>query len=433
MKRRVVVSLIALALASLAACNDDDVGGAAKGEFGSHVAVYETWYSRPTRGDLAEDSDLIATALDRARRVIVREAARRYNNGEVVGEPRAAFAVDTAHGSVVYAIGHINYDIRSESYTASGVPLPFAVVVMLDERGRVTGVRTETPVSQGESGTDPPEGSFALAAYADPAGEQLLVLDGGAQPSVMAGLRRGDPETGPIAVETWQQPDVSTTGYTLVDTDGAVPHTAVVRASDYRDSGVVTGPMTEGLYFSALMACCSNRAVTGGQAPLPNREARALLRSAAGGRISPGHYDTAQLTKGGYQARLADGGIAVVQNINSYQVIAARLADGSLVAARCVNPSEVRSFVCHVPTTDVWLVGADCRHLKVRAAGRDWRRGAFLDLTSMALVEGSSPQVRVMVKGEWVTVGLEQVADPVGPSGFASYGPQCAAADTGNR
>src|SRR5262245_12684706 len=345
MRRSVVVVLTALAFAPLAACSD---GGAddgalsratAGGGYGSHVAIYERWFAGPTRGDLAGDADLVAAALDRARRVIGREAARKDNNGQVVGEPRAAFAVDTDGGSVVYAIGHINYDIGSESYTASGVPLPFAVVVMMDDRRRVVGVRTETPVSQGESGTMPPEGPFALAAYADPAGEQLLVLDTGVQPSVMVGIRQGDPETGPIAVETWQRPDVSTRGYVLLGTEGTVTHTAEVRASEGRLSGEVTGTVEEGLYFSGLMACCSRRAVTGGEAPLPNREARALIRSAAGDRISPGQYAASELTKGVQQARLSDGGIVVVQNINTYQVVAARLADGSLVAARCVNPS----------------------------------------------------------------------------------------------
>ena len=387
------MSLVALALAPLAACSDDrasdaDVSAAAAGEYGSHLEIYEEWYAGPTRGDLAEDADLIAIALEQARRVIGREASRKYNNGEVVGEPRAAYAVDTGDGSVVYAIGHITYDVRFESYTASGVPLPFAVVVMMDDQRRVTGIGTETPISQGESGTEPPEGPFALAAYADPAGRQLLVLDTGAEPSVMVGIRRGDPETGPIAVETWLQPDVSTTGYVLLDTAGTAPHTAQVQASDYGDSSVVTGPMEEGLYFSGLMGCCSNRAVTGGEPPLPHRQARALVRSAAGDRISSGQYEASQLIKDVYQARLSDGGIVVVQTIGISQVVAARLVDGRLVAARCVNPGEVRSFVCHVPTTDAWLVGADCRRLEVRTAGGDWRSGDFLDLTSMALVEG---------------------------------------------
>jgi hypothetical protein len=422
-------------LAPLVGCSDDGADGsewseaAVEGEFGSHVAVYERWYAGPTRGDLADDAELVAIALERAGRVIGGEAGRKYNNGQVVGEPRAVFAVDTASGSVVYAIGHISYDIDAESYTASGVPLPFAVVVMMDDRGRVRGIRTETPVSQGESGTVPPEGPFALGAYADPAGEQLLVLDTGVQPAVMVGIRRGDPETGPIAVETWRQPDVSTRGYALLGTGGTMPHTAQVRALEDRYSGEVTGTVEEGLYFSGLMACCTSRAVTGNEAPLTNREARALVRSAAGDRISAGQYEASQLTKGVYQARLSEGGIAVVQNVNAYQVIAARLADGHLVAGRCVNPDEVRSFVCHVPTTDAWFVGADCRHLEVRTARGEWRRGAYLDLTSMALVEGSSPQMRVKVNGEWTTMDLEQAHDPAGPSAFEAYGRQCAAAD----
>lgn len=428
--------MTALALAPLVACSDDgaDDGelseATAEGGYGSHVAIYERWFAGPTRGDLAGDADLVAVALDRARRVITREAARKHNNGQVVGEPRAAFAVDTDQGSVVYAIGHINYDIDSESYTASGVPLPFAVVVMMDDRGRVVGVRTETPVSQGESGTNPPEDPFALGAYADPVGEQLLVLDTGVQPSVIVGIRQGDPETGPIAVETWQRPDVSTRGYALLGTGGTVPRTAEIRASEGRYSGEVTGTTEEGLYFSGLMACCSHRAVNGGEAPLPNREARALIRSAAGDRISPGQYAASQLTKGVQQARLSDGGIVVVQNINTYQVLAARLADGSLVAARCVNPHEVRSFVCHVPTSDAWFVGADCRNLEVRTAVGRWRDGAYLDLTSMALIEGASPQLRVKVNGEWATMDLDQAQDPAGPAAYETYGRQCAAAGT---
>ncbi len=433
MRRWVVVGLTALALAPLVACSDDEANGGelseatAEGGYGSHVAIYERWFAGPTRGDLAGDTDLVAVALDRARRVIAREAARKHNNGQVVGEPRAAFAVDTGRGSVVYALGHINYDIDSESYTASGVPLPFAVVVMMDDRGRVVGVRTETPVSQGESGTMPPEGPFALGTYADPAGEQLLVLDTGVEPSVMVGIRQGDPETGPIAVETWQRPDVSTRGYALLDTEGTVSMTAEIRASEGRYSGEVTGTVGEGLYFSGLMACCSRRAVTGGEAPLPNREARALIRSAARDRISPGQYAASELTKGVQQARLSDGGIVLVRNINTYQVVAARLADGSLVAARCVNPSQVRSFVCHVPTTDAWFVGADCRDLEVRTAGSSWQDGAYLDLTSMALVEGASPQMRVKVDGEWATMNLDQAHDPAGPTAYEAYGRQCAA------
>jgi hypothetical protein len=251
----------AFALASLVACNDDGSNGrelseAVEGGYGSHVAIYERWFASPTRGDLAGDADLVAAALDQARRVIAREAARKHNNGQVVGKPRAAFAVDTDRGTVVYAIGHINYDIESDSYTASGVPLPLALVVMMDDRGRVVGVRTETPISQGESGTQPPEGPFALGAYADPVGEQLLVLDTGMQPSVMVGIRQGDPETGPIAVETWQRPDVSTRGYALLPTNRTVPGSAGDRISP----GRYAASQRDGAYVDLSRAWRSSRA-----------------------------------------------------------------------------------------------------------------------------------------------------------------------------
>src|SRR5262245_45485420 len=143
MRRWVVAGVFALTLVPLAGCSDDGAddagmsGAPAGGDFGRHVAIYERWFAGPTKGDLAGDADVIAIALERAGRVIGQEASKRHNNGRVVGEPRAAFAVDTDNGSVVYAIGHITYDIDSESYTASGVPLPFAVIVMMDDKVHV--------------------------------------------------------------------------------------------------------------------------------------------------------------------------------------------------------------------------------------------------------------------------------------------------------
>lgn len=151
-------------------------------DYGPGVAVLQTWFDAGTRGDLAGDSDLVASAEKTARAAI--EKPRVSLQGPAV----VAFAVATPTGAVAYVVQHATDTRGGETTVAQGVSLPVGTSMWFDDQGGVVNRVVDFPVSQSESATSPADSWLTSGIWTSQTQRHLVLLDTGYPTHLRSGV-----------------------------------------------------------------------------------------------------------------------------------------------------------------------------------------------------------------------------------------------------